>query len=179
MTCKKQGNCLSEPLFFVEKYSRQQLIWRLYFFISFIIFLYVGCFASESLPVVVEWHEYECQQGVPAENLHCARHSVSFAGHRQNGQIPCTGVSDQPCRQEQLRAGPFRHDLLRAGHPVRGLPLQLRWLQGAGAARMGAGDRKGGLQVPQHLPRQRPGAHRHFGGACRKAAERCGNILLI
>ena len=88
MTCKKQGNCLSEPLFFVEKYSRQQLIWRLYFFISFIIFLYVGCFASESLPVVVEWHEYECQQGVPAENLHCARHSVSFAGHRQNGQIP-------------------------------------------------------------------------------------------
>ena len=75
--------------------------------------------------------------------------------------------------------GRFAHDLLRAGHPVRWLPLQLRWLQGAGAACMGAGDRKGRLQVPQHLPRQRPGAHRHFGGACRKAAERCGNILLI
>ena len=65
--------------------------------------------------------------------------------------------------------GRFRHDLLRAGHPVRGLPLQLRWLQGAGAARMGAGDRQGGLQVPQHLPRQGPGADRRVGGARRKA----------
>ena len=78
--------------------------------------------------------------------MDCQDEPQKYTG--KNGQIPCTGVSDQPCRQEQLRAGPFRHDLLRAGHPVRWLPLQLRWLQGAGAARMGAGDRKGRLQVP-------------------------------
>ena len=98
--------------------------------------------------------------------------------HRQDGQVPGTGVPDQPRGQEQLRARPLCHDLLRAGHPVRGLPLQLRRLQGAGAARLGARDRQGGLQVPQHLPRQGPGADRHLGGARRKAAERCGNVLL-
>ena len=77
-----------------------------------------------------------------------------------------------------LNGGEDYDDLLRTGHPVCGLPLQLRRLQGTGAACMGARDRKDQLQVPQHLPRQRPGADRHLGGACRKAAERCGNILL-
>ena len=50
-----------------------------------------------------------------------------------------------PCRQEQFRAGPVRHDLLRTGHPVRGLPLQLRRLQSPRAAGMGQSDRKGRL----------------------------------
>ena len=63
----------------------------------------------------------------------------------QDRQVPRTGLPDQPCRQEQFRAGPVRHDLLRAGHPVRGLPLQLRRLQGPRAAGMGQSDRKGRL----------------------------------
>ena len=61
---------------------------------------------------------------------------------------------------------------------VCGLPLQLRWLQGAGTARLGAGDRQGGLQVPQHLPGQRPGADRRVGRARRKAPGRGRNVLL-
>ncbi len=64
---------------------------------------------------------------------------------RQDRQVPRTGLPDQPCRQEQFRAGPVRHDLLRAGYPVRGLPLQLRRLQGPRAAGMGQSDRKGRL----------------------------------
>ena len=65
--------------------------------------------------------------------------------HGQDRQVPRTGLPDQPCRQEQFCAGPVRHDLLRAGHPVRGLPLQLRRLQGPRAAGMGQSDRKGRL----------------------------------
>lgn len=53
-----------------------------------IIFPCASHFASELPLAVAEWHEYECQQGVPAENLHYARHSVFFAEHQQNGQIP-------------------------------------------------------------------------------------------
>ena len=93
-------------------------------------------------------------------------------------QFSGTGLPDQPRRQKQLCARPLCHDLLRAGHPVCGLPLQLRWLQGAGAARMGAGDRQGGVQVPQHLPGQGPGADRRVGGARRKAPGRGRNVLL-
>ena len=63
----------------------------------------------------------------------------------QDRQVPRTGLPDQPRRQEQFRAGPVRHDLLRTGHPVRGLPLQLRRLQGPRAAGMGQSDRKGRL----------------------------------
>ena len=43
---------------------------------------------------------------------------------------------------------------------------------------MGAGDRQGGLQVPQHLPGQGPGADRRVGGARRKAPGRGRNVLL-
>ena len=42
----------------------------------------------------------------------------------------------------------------------------------------GAGDRQGGLQVPQHLPGQGPGADRRVGRACRKAPGRGRNVLL-
>ena len=65
-----------------------------------------------------------------------------------------------------------------AAESLRGLPLQLRRLQGSGAAQLGAGDRQGGLQVPQYLPGQRPGADRRVGRACRKAPGRGRNVLL-
>ena len=97
---------------------------------------------------------------------------------RQDRQVSGAGLPDQPRRQEQLCSGPFCHDLLRTGYPVRRLPLLLRWLQGPRAARVGRRDRKGQLQVPQHLPRQRPGADRHLGGAGYQTAERCRNLLL-
>ena len=60
-----------------------------------------------------------------------------------------------------------------------GFPCSYDGYKASGAAQLGAGDRQGELQVPQHLPRQGPGADRHLGGARRKAAERCRNILLI
>ena len=87
----------------------------------------------------------------------------------------------QVCQTNRAGKNSFvllRHDLLCAGHPVCGLPLQLRRLQGAGAAQLGHRDRQGGLQVPQHLPRQRPRAHRSVGGAGPEATERSRNVLL-
>ena len=63
----------------------------------------------------------------------------------QDGPVSGAGLPDQPRRQEQLCPRPFRHDLLRAGHPVCGLPLRLRGLQGPRTAQLGDGDRPGQL----------------------------------
>ena len=63
----------------------------------------------------------------------------------QDGPVSGAGLPDQPRRQEQLCPRPLRHDLLRAGHPVCGLPLRLRGLQGPRTAQLGDGDRPGQL----------------------------------
>ena len=84
---------------------------------------------------------------------------------RQDGALPGPGMPDQPGRQKQFCARPLCDDLLRAGHPVCGLPLRVRGLQGAGTAQLGHRYGTGELQIPQHLPGQRPGAQRHQRGA--------------